>query len=209
MHKTPGRRLTPRVPRTQHSSLPPVYLGALDRQPRGRGGQDEIAALLHVVRHENDESQISRKKVSQTVVVRVSSTRKRGVGIRTGSFAAAFSPLQRRQPVTTNGRGGASEAVSCCCCLLRRQSHCKQMYFLTAFWGRCSKIVKCCGPKQDLSAEPLIPFTSFRLACMLEFQEGSMWIGVLIWMMFRHLGRKERSRFLIWVGVGWEKGSRL
>lgn len=36
MHKTPGRRLTPRVPRTRHSSLSPVYLGALDRQPRRR-----------------------------------------------------------------------------------------------------------------------------------------------------------------------------
>lgn len=31
-----------------------------------------------------------------------------------------------------------------------------------------------------------------------------MWIGVLIWIMFRHLGRKERSRFLICVGVGWD-----
>ena len=43
---------------------------------------------------------------------------------------------------------------------------------------------------------------------MLEFQEGSMWIGVLIWMMLRHLGRKDRSRFLIFVRMGWERVRR-
>lgn len=41
---------------------------------------------------------------------------------------------------------------------------------------------------------------------MFEFHEGSMCIGVLIWIMFRHLGRKERSRFLIcvWMGRSWD-----
>lgn len=37
------------------------------------------------------------------------------------------------------------------------------------------------------------------LGAMWTFHDGSTWIGVLIWMMLRHLGKKWRSRFLVCV----------